>query len=109
MGGIWQDQGFIFTNGTGWATVPPNALASRFQRLNADTGVRAIRFHDMRHTCVTLALVQGIHPEVVQEQLGHATVAMTLDRYSHVTVGLHRDAADVMAAAVQVVRPASWE
>jgi len=106
LGGVWQDQGFIFTNETG-GPLHVNSLVSRFQRLIAAAGVRVIRFHDMRHTCATLALVQGIHPKVVQERLGHATVAMTLDRYSHVTVGLQRDAADVMAAAVEAARQAA--
>jgi len=103
LGAIWQDRGFIFTNETGGLLLP-NALFLRFRRLIATAGVRVIRFHDMRHTCATLALIQGVHPKVVQERLGHATVAMTLDRYSHVTEGLQRDAAESIAAAVEAAR-----
>ena len=47
-----------------------------------------IRFHDLRHTCATLLLSRGHHPKLVQELLGHSSVAMTLDRYSHVLPGM---------------------
>jgi len=42
-----------------------------------------MRFHDLRHTCATLLLSRGVHPKFVQELLGHATIAITLDTYSH--------------------------
>jgi len=51
-------------------------------------GVKAIRFHDARHSHATLLLRQGAHPRVVQERLGHSTIATTLDVYSHVTPGI---------------------
>jgi hypothetical protein len=51
-------------------------------------GLPDIRFHDLRHTCATLLLSRGHHPKLVQELLGHASVAMTLDRYSHVLPGM---------------------
>jgi integrase len=46
-----------------------------------------MRFHDLRHTCATLLLSKGVYPKVVQELLGHATIAITLDTYSHVIPG----------------------
>ena len=46
------------------------------------------RFHDLRHTCATLLLGKGVHPKIVQELLGHATIAITLDTYSHVLPGI---------------------
>ncbi len=49
---------------------------------------RSTRFHDLRHTCATLLLCEGVHPKLVQELLGHATVATTLDTYSHVLPSL---------------------
>jgi integrase len=58
--------------------------------------VRPIRFHDARHTAATLLLGRGVHPKVVSEMLGHSTVAITLDVYSHVTPAMHREAAKVM-------------
>ena len=47
-------------------------------------GLPDIGFHDLRHTCPTLLLPKGVHPKVVSEMLGHATIAITLDTYSHV-------------------------
>jgi len=63
-------------------------------------GLPPIRLHDLRHTWATLALSAGEHPKVVQERLGHAAIAITLDVYSHVTEGLHRDAASRVAGII---------
>ena len=59
-----------------------------------------IRFHDLRHTCATLLLGKGSHPEFVQELLGHATVAITLDTYSHVMPGMGDQTARAMQEAL---------
>jgi integrase len=59
-----------------------------------------IRFHDLRHTHATLALQAGVHPKVVGERLGHTTVAMTLDVYSHAIPALQQDAAVTAAGLV---------
>ena len=48
--------------------------------------MRHIRFHDLRHTHATLLLLAGINPKIVQERLGHASIDMTLDTYSHLTL-----------------------
>jgi integrase len=56
-------------------------------------GVPQIRFHDLRHCHATLLLQQGVHPKIVQERLGHATIGMTLDTYSHVVPGMQERAA----------------
>jgi integrase len=65
---------------------------------NSGGRVSAIRFHDLGHTAATLLLAQGVHPKVVQERLGHAQIAMTLDTYSHVLPSMQRDAADKLDA-----------
>ncbi|MFC1933342.1 site-specific integrase [Chloroflexota bacterium] len=57
------------------------------------SGLKAIRFHDLRHTHASLMLKQGIHPKIVQERLGHSSITMTLDTYSHVAPGLQEAAA----------------
>ncbi len=56
-------------------------------------GVKIIRLHDACHSHASLMLKAGIHPKIVQERLGHSTIAMTLDTYSHVTPGLQQAAA----------------
>ena len=57
-------------------------------------GFGEVRFHDLRHTAASLLLSAGVHPKIVQERLGHSTVALTLDVYSHVLGSLQRDAAE---------------
>jgi integrase len=52
-----------------------------------------MRFHDLRHSAATILLVAGVHPKVVQERLGHSTIAMTLDVYSHVLPSMQQEAA----------------
>lgn len=55
-----------------------------------------MRFHDLRHTAATLLLSSGVHAKMVQEMLGHSTIALTLDVYSHVTPTMHDEAAAAM-------------
>ena len=59
-------------------------------------GLPDIRFHDLRHTCATLMLCEGVHIKVVQELLGHATIAITLDTYSHLLPGMGDEATGAM-------------
>ena len=60
----------------------------------------AIRFHDLRHTYASLALQAGIHPKIVSERLGHASVSVTLDTYSHAVPTLQETAAELVASMV---------
>ncbi len=99
LGSAWEDRDFVFTNETG-GPLHVNALDGRFRRLVASAGVPRIRFHDLRHTSATLMLANGEHPKIVQERLGHADIAMTM-RYSHVTMGMQRDAADRLDASLR--------
>ena len=59
-----------------------------------------IRLHDLRHTHATLALQAGVHPKVVSERLGHATVSITLDTYSHAIPAMQEEAAVLIAGLV---------
>jgi integrase len=63
-------------------------------------GLSQIRFHDLRHTCATILLSRGVHAKFVQELLGHATIAITLDTYSHVLPGMGAGAANAMDEAL---------
>jgi len=92
---------------TGRVFANPNGSPVTFAQVARayDTSVKAsglprIRFHDLRHTHASLALAAGVHPKVVSERLGHSTVAITLDTYSHVIPALQEDAADTVARAV---------
>jgi integrase len=64
------------------------------------SGLPRIRLHDLRHTWATLALQAGVHPKVVSERLGHGSIAITLDTYSHAIPALESDAAELVAGLV---------
>lgn len=64
-----------------------------------------IRFHGLRYTCATLLLVKGVHPKFVQELLGHANIAITLDTYSHVIPGMGDVTARAMEDALEAESP----
>jgi integrase len=57
-----------------------------------------IRFHDLRHTAATILLIKGVHVKLVSEMLGHSSIVLTLDTYSHVIPAMHGDAAAAMDA-----------
>jgi integrase len=78
----------------------PTSFSARFERLVAAVGVPRIRFHDLRHTHATLLLLAGTHPKVVQERLGHASITMTLEIYSHVIPAMQEEAAAKFASLV---------
>ncbi|MFC2047212.1 tyrosine-type recombinase/integrase [Chloroflexota bacterium] len=71
----------------------PNTVSRAWTMLAARCGLKVIRLHDARHTHASLMLKQGVHPKIVQERLGHATISVTLDTYSHVAPGLQEAAA----------------
>lgn len=93
LGPSWDPTDFVFTNETG-GSLHVNTLTRKYEKLVSDARVRRIRFHDMRHTSATLLLSLGEHPKIVQERLGHASISMTLDRYSHVTKSMQQGAAN---------------
>ena len=96
LAGLWQDHGLVFCTGIGTPLNRHNLVARSFKPLLGRAGLPAIRFHDLRHTCATLMLRGGIHPKVVQEVLGHANVAITLDVHSHVLADMQGEAAEKM-------------
>ena len=78
----------------------PDAVTHRFAQLISRHGLPRIRLHDLRHTHATIALQAAINPKVVQERLGHASVNVTLDTYTHVLPPMHMEAASRIAALV---------
>jgi integrase len=79
----------------------PNSLTHEFVRFIAGSGLPKIRFHDLRHSHATHLLASGVHPKIAQERLGHATVAITLDLYSHVLPGMQAEAASRVDQALR--------
>ena len=77
-----------------------NLTQRSFKPLLKRAGLSEIRFHDLRHTCATILLKAGQHPKFVQEMLGHATIAITLDTYSHVMPGMSDGLASAMDEAL---------
>jgi len=71
----------------------PNTVSRALQEIARSIGLNDVRLHDLRHAHATILLQQGVHPKIVQERLGHSSVATTLDIYSHVTPGLQEAAA----------------
>jgi integrase len=98
-GPAWADTGFVFTQPDGRA-VRPDGLTRRFAGLTRAAGLPTIRLHDVRHTHATLALRAGVHPKIVSERLGHATVPIALDTYSHVLPSLQEQAAETIAREI---------
>ena len=72
----------------------PDSITHAWMKLARRTGMKGIRLHDARHTHASLMLKQGIHPKIVQERLGHSSIQITLDTYSHVSPGLQQAAAN---------------
>ena len=72
----------------------PNTVSHAWTKLANRAGLKGIRLQDARHTHASLMLKQGVHPKIVQERLGHASIQITLDTYSHVAPGLQQAAAN---------------
>ena len=79
----------------------PSSLTHAFTALASRIGLDGLRFHDLRHTHATQLLRQGVHPKIVSERLGHSTVGITLDVYSHVLPGMQRDAVRLVDRALR--------
>jgi integrase len=95
-GDFYEDYGLVFTTEAGTPINPSNLRQRSFAPLLKKAGLPHIRFHDLRHTCATLLFGKGVHPKYVQELLGHATIAITLDTYSHVLPGMGDQTATAM-------------
>jgi integrase len=91
-GGAISDADMVFSH-SDKSPLLPNSITQAWRFFAKRAGLTGIRLHDARHTHASLMLKQGIHPKIVQERLGHATIATTLDIYSHVAPGLQEAAA----------------
>jgi integrase len=85
---LWQDHGLVFPSAVGTPLSHRNVVRA-FKDLLGRAGLpQSTRLYDLRHTCATLLLGSNVHPKYVQELLGHASIALTLDTYSHVLKGM---------------------
>lgn len=95
----WQRSGHAFITVQG-GPIDPTNLTRAFTRLLRKTGLRRIRFHDLRHSTATLLLEQGIERVVIKELLRHAHIGVTASVYAHVRLHLQRDAIDTLSTAL---------
>ena len=96
VGDLWRENGLIFASESREPLDRRYLTMHRFKPLLKRTGLPQIRFHDLRDTCATLLLTKNVNPKVVSEMLGHASIAITLDTYSHVLPNMQESAAAVM-------------
>jgi integrase len=96
---LWIESRLVFTAENG-AALDPESVTRYFRQAVKRSMLPNIRLHDLRHTHATLALQAGIHPKVVSERLGHATVSITLDTYSHAIPAMQEEAAALIADLV---------
>jgi len=89
------DGGFVFAHPDG-SPLDGTVVTHQFQRLLKRAGLPRLRFHDLRHSCASLLLAQGISARVVMETLGHSTITTTMNIYGHVMPSLRQEAADAM-------------
>lgn len=92
--------GLVFTRIDG-DPIQPDSVTKIFTRIVTKAKVKPVSFHSLRHTHATDLLRAGVHPKIVSERLGHATIAITMDTYTHAIPGLQEDAAQRIDAALR--------
>jgi integrase len=100
LGAVYQNRGLVFPGPLG-EPLDPSVLTRNFERLARKAGMHGVRLQDLRHFHATLLLKAGTHPKIVQERLGHSSIGITLDTYSHVVPGLQEQAAQAFDAAMK--------
>lgn len=98
VGDVWVDRDLVFCDELGGFLNGIGIQRYAYQRVLTKAGLPHKRFHDLRHTAATLLLGQRVHPKVVSEMLGHATIGITLDLYSHTVPDLQREAVGALEA-----------
>lgn len=98
-GAGYVETGLVATRPDG-SWVHPERFSRWFEAHRSKAGLPAVRAHDLRHTHATLLLQAGVHPKVVQERLGHSSITVTIDTYSHVIPAMQEDAAELVARLI---------
>jgi integrase len=94
----WDDLDLVFCTSIGTHIQANNLLRRSWRPLLERAGLPAVRFHDLRHSCASLMLAEGVPVKVVAEMLGHADVSVTLKVYAHVSATMQADATAKMEA-----------
>ncbi len=89
----WQDTGFVFTSTIG-TPLDDSAARRAFKTILSNAHLPVMRVHDLRHTCASLLIAQGVHPRTIMEILGHSQISLTMNTYSHVIQSLQTEAAE---------------
>jgi integrase len=100
FGGVYKEHNMVFAQETG-EFVNPGGVNGLFTRYIERAGLPRIRFHDLRHTHATILLQMGVNPKIVAERLGHSTVRITLDTYSHVLPSMKKDLSEQFNRAMK--------
>ena len=103
LGSAYEDNGLVFPGPMGKA-LDPATLTRNFKKLARCAGKSHVRLHDLRHFHASLLLKEGVHLKVVQERLGHSSIAITADIYSHVAPSLQKEAAEVFGRVAGMVK-----
>ena len=98
----WQNYNLVFPSDIGTPLSPRNLQRRHFKPLLVKAGLPDIRLYDLRHSCATLLLAAGENPKVVSERLGHASIVLTLDTYSHVLPTMQKSATDRLESILEL-------
>jgi integrase len=91
----YQNNDLVFATGDGTPLMLRNIIRRHFRPVLRRAGLpETLRLYDLRHTCATLLLSAGVHPKVASERLGHSSVTLTMDVYSHVLPSMQQDATE---------------
>lgn len=101
VGSLYRTGGLVFANEVGGIVNPSNLRNRSLRAVLKRAGLPPIRFHNLRHTCATLLLSRNVNPKIVSEMLGHASIAITLDTYSHVLPNMQQNAVRALQEALK--------
>ena len=103
---MWADLDFVFTNPSTGTPIDQRTLVKHFYRIRDAAGIKDFRFHDLRHSCATFLLAQGVPVKMISEILGHSSSSFTMDIYAHAMPKLQEEASKQMDSVLDAARTA---
>ena len=98
-GGRWREHDLVFPSSVG-TPIEPRNLTRHLHRLCGEAGLKPERFHNLRHTAASIGFAEGLDPKMIQHMLGHSSIGVTMDTYTHLVPGLQKDAAERIGRAI---------